>query len=162
MSKTGSIGLYPLPALIPSRRSHQNQKAHQPPPTPSSFPRTRESTNLGMDSGSPPHSTRNDGAGFTKMSKAQGIGVYPWSAPIPSRRSHQYQKAHQTPPTPTSFPRTRESINLGMDSRPPPHSTRYDNFDTTRGLHPKQDILMPGKDTVIDQTTTAPDHPTPP
>ncbi len=113
----------PMACTLTPRTKAQNGKPTITQPTSSSFPQTRESTNLGMDSGSPPHSTRNDGAGFRGMSKAQGIGVSPVTALIPSRRSYKNTKPTRPPPTPSSFPRTRESINLGMDSGSPPGMT---------------------------------------
>ena len=79
-----------------------------------------------MDSGSPFHSARNDGVGFRGMSKAQGIGVSPVTALIPSKRGYNNGKPTRLPPTPSSFPRTRESTNLGMDSGSSFHSARND------------------------------------
>jgi len=103
-----------------------------PPP---SFPQTRESSDLGMDSGSPFHSVRNDGTGgcFLRHSRARATPAT--TAWIPGLRF--------TPPgmtglgvLPPSFPRTRESSNLGVDSGSPFHSVRNDGIGATPNVIP--------------------------
>ena len=116
----------PMACTLTPRTKAQNRKPTRTQPTPSSFPRTRESINLGMDSGSPFHSARNDGEGFTKMSKAQGIGVYPWSAPMPSRRSHKTGKPTKTRQLPRHSRERGDPAASTMDSRSSFHSARND------------------------------------